>query len=123
MQLTKTLTLALLPLLALATPTPSTPALPRDGLVIDYAAIQALRQSLYDAYGQTHDISSNVVSSSSALVDQLSGGVSDSFRDALKGYQEYQEKASAQLLALAEAVGGVSDSFKEADEAASSQWN
>lgn len=115
MQFTKTLLVLALPLLGLASPTPSNTALESRDITVDYAAIQALRQTLYDAFGQTSDIYGRVESAANSIGGQFNGGAAEAFQVTLAKYQDSQTRASEALLALAEVVGGASDSYNEKD--------
>lgn len=115
MQFTKTLLVIALPLLAIASPTPSNTAVESRDITFDYAAVQALRQTLYDAYGQTSDIYGRVDSAANSIGSQFSGSAAEAFQNTLAKYQDSQARASEALLALAEVVGGASDSFNEKD--------
>lgn len=117
MQFTKTLLVFALPLLAMASPTPSsaTSNTARDTISMDLAAVQAARQILYDAYGQSNDIAGRVDSAVNSLRNQWTGSAATAFQHTVAQYQESQAKASEALLAIAEAAGGASDSYKEAD--------
>ncbi|KFY29795.1 hypothetical protein V493_02242 [Pseudogymnoascus sp. VKM F-4281 (FW-2241)] len=139
MQFTQTLVVLLLPILAISSPTPSnvadkiTAVESRDSnnldavgtgrVTIDLNALSALRQQLYDAYGQIDSISAQVLQVSNSVMNQWNGAASKGFQATLNEYQKDQGSANSALLKLAQAVGARADSYKESEETNSHRFS
>lgn len=125
MHFTKTIVVLVLPLLAIAAPTPSDTEMTKlaSSVSVNTATLQDLQQRLYDAQGQITVILNNVVGASNAVVDQWSGPAAEAFRATLAQYQSDQTRAIEDLVVLAKAVGESADSYKNEESANREIWS
>lgn len=127
MQFTKTTIALLLPLLAIASPTPSNTAnentLESRGSTVDVNALKDLQQRIYDARGQITAISENIVSTSNAVLSGESGSAADAYKQALARYQAAQSEALGLLGLLAQSVGDAGSSYEETEMQNSGIWS
>lgn len=126
MQFTKTTVALLLPLLAIASPTPSnenTAFESRGSVSVDVGALRDLQQRIYDASGQITVLVQDIVSTSNAVVGGTSGEAAESYLRTLNDYQSDQAKALADLGDLARSLGNYASSFQDAEKENSDRWS
>ncbi|KFY71733.1 hypothetical protein V499_08086 [Pseudogymnoascus sp. VKM F-103] len=109
MHFTQTLTLLLLPLLAITSPTlleaadDITTLDTRTG--INLGALKVLQHRLFTAHNQITNIDNDLVGPSNNVANQLPGAAGASFRAALERYHAEQGRANADLVKLEKGLG------------------